>query len=255
MRAKLIAAAVVAAALWTAATATAHAQARLPGIDVSRFQEEIVWKSVAADGVRFAFVQASRGSGEDCSVVPRECGPDAFYEFNYLGANAAGIRVGPYHRAFVGGRRAGSVRADARAEALVFATAVGELAPGDLRPALDLETPFGDLSPAELRIWARTWLRSVRRKLGVKPLIYTNASSWGALGNPTSFAKRGHPLWVANWDVPEPIVPAHNWAGRGWRVWQHSSSGRVDGITGRVDLDWLQGGWRGVSVRRSAVAR
>lgn len=246
----LICAALAAAALWASSVAPATAApARMPGIDVSRFQGEIVWPSVAADGVRFAFVQASRGVGTDCSVVPRECGPDLFYESNYREAKGAGIRVGPYHRAFVGGDGGVAVRVDARTEALVFTDSVGDLQPGDLRPALDMETPFSDLNAAELRIWTRTWLKTVRRELGVKPIIYTNQTSWNALGNPTSFARKGYPLWVANWEVRAPQVPALNWAGRSWRIWQHSSSGEVRGIDGRVDLNWLRSGWHGVSVR------
>ena len=214
------------------------APGRVPGIDISRFQGQIIWSSVADDGVRFAFVQASRGSGEDCSVVPRECGADGFYDFNYLEAKAEGVRVGPYHRAFVGGLKAGQVKTDARAEALVFTNAVGELEDGDLRPALDLETPFASLSSAELRIWARTWLKAVRRELGVKPIIYTNASSWNALGNPLSFARAGYKLWVANWNVRAPQVPAANWAGFSWRVWQYSSirPGPRDHRPGRPQL-------------------
>ncbi len=220
---------------------------RVAGIDVSRFQADIDWNAVALDGIQFAFVQASRGSKRDCSVVPRECGPDAYYDSNYAEAKAFGIRVGPYHRAFVGGNGTVSVKADARREARVFAASVGELGGTDLRPALDLETPFADLSAFELRLWTRTWLRSVQRRLGVRPIIYTNVSSWNALGNPTSFARRGHPLWVANWNVSVPAVPALNWAGSSWRVWQHSSTGSVDGIRGNVDLNWLRFGWSGVS--------
>jgi lysozyme len=221
---------------------------RLPGIDVSRFQETIDWPLVGGTDVEFAFVQASRGSGADCSVKPNRCGPDGFYDDNYAEAKLAGIRVGPYHRAFVGGDGRARVKADALAEARVFIDSVGELDPGDLRPALDLESPFEDLTPTELRIWARTWLKRVKRALGAKPIIYTNASSWGALGDPRSFAVAGHPLWVAEWGVSRPTVPAANWAGESWRVWQHSSSGHVSGIEGRVDLDWLRGGWRGVTV-------
>jgi GH25 family lysozyme M1 (1,4-beta-N-acetylmuramidase) len=117
-----------------------------------------------------------------------------------------------------------------------------------MKPALDLETPFAGLKPAELRIWARTWLDRVKRALGARPIIYTNTTSWALLGDPTSFARAGHPLWVANWDVPVPLVPADNWAGQSWRIWQHRSDGRLDGINGRVDLDWLRGGWRGVTM-------
>ena len=146
-------------------------------------------------------------------MVPRQCGADAYYATNYAEAKALGIRVGPYHRAFVGGNGPVAVKADARAEARLFSATVGELGGTDLRPALDMETPFADLSPFELRLWARTWLRSVERRLGARPIIYTNVSSWNALGNPTWFAQRGYPLWVANWDVAVPAVPALNWAG------------------------------------------
>lgn len=232
-----------------AAPQAASAVSRVPGIDVSRFQRTIDWERVAGDGVQFAFVQASRGSGTDCSVVPRECGADSYYARNYSAAKAAGLRVGPYHRAFVDGARGrAGVRADARAEAGVFIAAVGQLERGDLRPALDMEAPFAGMGSGSLRLWTRTWLNQVRAALGWKPIIYTNVASWRALGNPTSFARRGHPLWVANWNVAAPLVPAGNWAGQSWRIWQHSSRGRVDGIAGRVDLNRLRGEWNGVSV-------
>jgi lysozyme len=225
---------------------------RVEGIDVSRFQGEIGWSKTAEDGVEFAFVQASRGSGDDCTVRPGRCGPDGRYAANYAEAQEAGVKVGPYHRAFVGGHQRPGVKADARAEAQVFIDRVGALRPGDLRPALDMETPFGDLNAVELRVWARTWLREVHDAFGVKPIIYTNASSWSALGNPRSFAHKGYPLWVANWHVRKPEVPAADWGGESWRVWQHASDGRVAGIDGDVDLDTLRGGWSGVTVRHAA---
>jgi GH25 family lysozyme M1 (1,4-beta-N-acetylmuramidase) len=34
-------------------------------------------------------------------------------------------------------------------------------------------------------------------------------------------------------------VPALNWAGRGYTVWQYTSSGQVPGISGNVDMDRL----------------
>jgi GH25 family lysozyme M1 (1,4-beta-N-acetylmuramidase) len=249
MAAKWTCAALALLASAVPAANAAAAPARLPGIDVSRFQGTIDWGRVADSGVRFAFAQASRGSGDDCTVRPRRCGPDERYDANYELAKAAGIRVGPYHRAFVGGDGRAGVIANAKAEAKVFIGSVGELKPGDLKPALDLETPFAGLSPAELRIWARTWLDRVKRALGARPIIYTNVTSWGLLDSPLSFARAGHPLWVANWNVSRPAVPADNWAGHGWRVWQHSSDGHLAGIDGQVDLDWLRGGWRGVTVR------
>lgn len=220
---------------------TAAAQ-RVPGIDVSRFQGEIDWERVGETRIGFAFVQASRGRGDDCAVVPDRCGPDEFYRLNYLGARAAGIRVGAYHRAFADGRRPKRARKDAKVEADVFIGQVGRLREGDLLPALDVESPFGNLKRRGLRIWVRTWLKRVRRKLGEKPIIYTNHSSWQATGDTTKFARAGHPLWVANFGVASPSVPADNWNGAGWSIWQYTSSGRVKGIDGAVDRNRLRAG-------------
>jgi len=219
------------------------------GIDVSRFQDEIDWERVGRTKVEFAFVQASRGDGLDCSVVPDRCGADEFYGANYEGARAAGLRVGAYHRAFAGGGGREETKNDARAEANLFVDQVGELRDGDLLPALDVETPFGGLSEKGLRRWIRAWLDRVRSRLGAKPIVYTNSSSWLATGDTRLFARRGHPLWVANFGVDSPAVPAANWDGEGWSVWQFTSSGRVSGIEGSVDRDRIRVGWRRVSVR------
>lgn len=220
------------------------------GIDVSRFQEKINWSKVGETKLQFAFVQASRGSGEDCAVVPERCGGDEFYERNYRRARANGIQVGAYHRAFTGGghdRR--GLKRDARAEARLFVRKVGELRSGDLLPALDVETPFGGLGQRSLRQWIRIWLRKVENELGAKPIVYTNRSSWRATGDTTAFARAGHQLWVANFDVKRPAVPADNWNGAGWSIWQYTSTGRVKGVEGNVDKNRLRAPLAAISAR------
>ena len=222
---------------------TPPAEARsVSGVDVSRFNGTINWGKVSRAKIRFAFVQASRGKGQDCTVRASRCGPDELYARNYRRANAHGIRVGAYHRAFVGGDDPTSIVADAKQEAKVFLSEVGEVRSGDLKPALDLEQPFEDLNPSQLRLWTRTWLDRVESATGIAPLIYTNKTSWAATGDTTEFAIAGHPLWVANWDVKAPAVPAANWAGYGWSVWQYSSTGNVRGIEGHVDRNTVRGG-------------
>jgi GH25 family lysozyme M1 (1,4-beta-N-acetylmuramidase) len=217
----------------------AQAGTKAIGIDVSRFQGAIDWPSVAGSGIRFAFVQASRGSGADCAVKPGQCGPDPYFAANRLGAESVGIRVGAYHRAFASGATAADARADALIEANIFIAAVGSLQRGELIPVLDAESPFTGMTSSSLRTWIRVFVKRVTKKLGRKPMIYTNASSWSATGNTMEFAKARYPLWVAEWGVSRPTVPANNWAGRGYWVWQYTSSGSVPGISGRVDMDRL----------------
>ena len=231
------------------AVAAAPVRAEVLGVDVSRLEDRIDWERVADAGIEFAFVQASRGSGADCAVRPRRCGADPRYLYNYRSAKAAGLRVGAYHRAFVGGGTLRAARRDARLEAGLFVRQVGRLRGGDLLPALDVETPFAGLDPRRLRAWIRAWLERVRIRLGARPLIYTNVHSWRFTGDVRTFARAGHRLWVANWGVRHPAVPAGNWAGRGWSVWQFTNDGRVAGIPGRPDMNRLGVPFRAISVR------
>ena len=226
-------------AIVAVAPAPAGAAKGKRGIDVSRFQRTIDWAAVGSTKVRFAYVAASRGSGSDCLVAAGRCGEDRYFDRNYEGARANGIKVGAYHRAFASGKTRALAKKDAQKEARVFARSVGKVRGKDLVPALDLEAPFKNLSQDRLRYWTAVWLERVEKKLGAKPIIYTNASSWAATGDTQRFAKRGHRLWVANFDVPSPAVPAANWAGEGYAIWQHTSSGHVRGINGNVDKNKL----------------
>ena len=237
-------------ALGAAAGASpAQAGTKATGIDVSRFQGVIDWPSVAGSGVRFAFVQASRGSGADCTVKPAHCGPDPYFAANRLAAASVGIRVGAYHRAFASGGTVALARADAVAEADVFLAGVGALPRGELVPVIDVETPFTGMTSTSLCAWVRAWVKRVHRRLGRKPMIYTNATSWSATGNTMEFAKAKYPLWVAEWGVSRPSVPANNWAGRSYSVWQYTSSGSVPGISGRVDMNRLGKGLGKITIR------
>ena len=240
--------ALICALCLAAAPASATAK-RARGIDVSRFQGTIDWAQVRGSGIRFAFVQASRGSGSDCAVKPDNCGADPYFAANRVNAAANGIRIGPYHRAFATGANLAEARADAGAEAAVFIAQVGALNSGELIPVLDVETPFTGLNAKRLTTWIRVWVKRVRKGLGRKPMIYTNASSWGYTGHTREFARARYPLWVAEWGVRKPTVPASNWAGRGWSVWQWTSSGSVPGISGRVDMNRLRVRLRKLTVR------
>ena len=188
----------------------------LPGIDVSHWQGTIDWEAVAADGVEFAFVKATEGGDYT----------DPRFAENWAGARRAGVVRGAYH--FF------RPQTDATAQAAHFLRTV-QLAPGDLPPVLDVEVTDGR-SAAAIADGVRTWLQEVERATGRRPIIYTRASFWtgqmdGGFG--------AYPLWVAHYGVSAPNIPA-GWSG--WTFWQHSDAGRVDGISGAVDLDWFNGG-------------
>jgi GH25 family lysozyme M1 (1,4-beta-N-acetylmuramidase) len=71
-------------------------------------------------------------------------------------------------------------------------------------------------------------------------MIYVSPYFWSTnMADTTWFAVNGYrTLWIAHWTTASgPSVPANDWAGNGWTFWQYTSSGKVSGISGSVDLD------------------
>ena len=85
-------AAAVAAGTFLSTPATAKAAAPLAkGIDVSKYQGDIDWQAVKADGVEYAFVRLGiRGYGSGKIVL------DENFADNMQGANEAGVKAGVY---------------------------------------------------------------------------------------------------------------------------------------------------------------
>ncbi len=222
------------ATITMAAAPAADARARKPkpppppppdyasGVDASHWQGTINWTQVAGAGKTFVFLKATEGATY----------ADPTYVGNRSGARAAGIKVGAYHFA-----RPDATPGDAVAEAQWFLSKVS-FASDDLRPVLDIEVN-GGLSVSALQQWVRDWLDEVYRQTGRRATIYTSPSFWSSsMGNSQAIALAGYTtLWIANWGVSSPTVPANNWAGFGWSFWQYSSTGSVSGISGNVDLD------------------
>ncbi len=156
--------------------------------------------------------------------------------------------MGAYHFA-----RPDPSRGDAVEEARWFVSQA-DPRPGNLLPVLDLETSQG-LDQRGVTLWARRWIEEVRRLTGVTPLMYTSPYGWARrTGDSPVLARDGVPLWVAHWGVDAPTLPAGDWDGNGWRVWQYTSHGHVAGIQGRVDLDVAKGASLGpITIRRLSL--
>src|SRR5664279_1697953 len=201
--------------------------APLEGLDVSRWQATINWPLVKAAGKQFVVMKATEGTGY----------VDPNYAINRAGAMGVGIPMASYHFA----------SPDTSANEAVLEAdhyvAVAGLTAGNLLPALDLEQT-GGLTPAALQAWVRSWLDEVTAKLGIHPMIYVSPNFWTSkMANNTSIALAGYKvLWIANWGVTSPTVPANNWSGNGYTFWQYTDCGHVAGITtGCVDLDRYNG--------------
>jgi len=192
------------------------AGAVVQGIDVSEFQGAINWSAVKAAGKQFAFIRVSDGTYQD----PK-------FATNWAGAKAAGILRGAYQ--FF---RASD---DPITIADQFLAKIGTLGDGDLPPVLDVEVTDGQ-SAATIRTRMEQWLAHVEQKTGRVPFIYVSPGFWPNLGSPNESHYR---LWVANWGVSCPSLPAGGWST--WQMWQKADNGTVGGISGAVDLDEFNG--------------
>lgn len=208
------------AALVAALTLASHAAAEAPspatvrGVDVSHWQGEVRWREVRRDGIDFAFIKATEGGDH---VDPR-------FARNWRAAGQAGVRRGAYHF------YRPETSAGLQARHFLRTVRLGE---DDLPPVLDVELT-GGASAERLRRGIRTWLETVERETGKRPIVYISprvaARLNGRLGR--------HALWIAHYRPSSPPIP-HNWTR--WTFWQYSSRGRVDGIRGRVDLNRYRG--------------
>lgn len=178
------------------------------GVDVSSYQGDIDWPTVAREpGLKFAFVKATEGRSWE----------DPYFDLNWKLLQRAGLRRGAYH--FYRPNR------DATQQANFFAATV-HLEVGDLPPVLDVEKTDGR-SPEVIRAGVQTWLRLVGRRYGVRPILYTNHDFYVKYFE-------GHfdeyPLWLAHYEVRQPRLHADRWT-----FWQHSDEALVPGIRGFVD--------------------
>ncbi len=187
------------------------------GIDVSYWQGTIDWAEVAADGVDFAFIRVSDGTGF--------LDPD--FDYNWEGAAGVGIVRGAYQ--FFRPDQGGVEQAE------LLLDVMGPLGADDLPPVIDVEATEG-FSPSEIADEIGLWIDTVEAAIGRAPIIYTSPYFWNNSVESDDFAD--YPLWIANWEVSCPNLP-DPWSD--WAFWQDSDDGSVSGISGVVDTDYFNG--------------
>jgi lysozyme len=185
-------------------------------IDVSHHQGDIEWLKVKAAGVKGAFVKATEGATYT----------DPKYRRNAAGAAGASVPVGYYHYARPENN-------EVMKEVENFISAIkGQ--PAQLPHVLDLEGDASKLSKPDLTKWALTWMREVKKRTGHTVMLYTGAYFARDEVGP----ELGEfPLWIAHYGASKPLDNS-TWSR--WEVFQYTSSGKVDGIAGNVDMNVME---------------
>lgn len=189
------------------------------GIDISTWQgDNIDWNAVKNSGVEYVMIRSNFGW----------TGVDNRFAKNITGAYNAGLKVGIYLYSY----------ATNTEEAIKeFENLKRTIEPYrnmiSFPVAYDIEDhrSQGSLSVNELTDIVVTFCDLVK-DAGYKPMVYASVS-W--LEKKLDYNRiKNYDIWVAQYySVCQYTYP--------YNMWQHSSSGSVDGIEGNVDMNWCYG--------------
>ena len=179
------------------------------GIDVSRWQGDINWSQVAADDVSFVML-GTRSKGA----------VDPYFHRNIQQASAAGVKVGVYIYSL-------AMTPEMAVEEANFVLNLIHDYPVSYPVAFDMEdSTQGTLSKDELAAIANAFCGRIS-EAGYYPVIYAN-DNW--LANKLDMSKMNYPVWAARYSAK----PAY----QNPVMWQATSTGAVNGISGNVDIDF-----------------
>lgn len=191
------------------------------GVDVSVYQGQIDWNTLAEQRISFAFIKATEGSGSE----------DPNFQRNWEQARQSGLRVGAYH--FFSFDSGG----DSQAENFIRAV---EPAEGMLPPVVDVEL-YGEKKrnpPAREDVTEQLslLLERLEEHYGQRPVLYATGSAYDRYlaGN-----YEGYDIWIRNVYWTPRLKD-----GREWTFWQYTDRARLAGYEGEepyIDMNVFNG--------------
>lgn len=195
-----------------------------PGLDVSSYQGNVNWSSVASHGARFAYVKATEGTYYR----------NPYFSQQYTGAYDAGLVHGAYHFA-TPDTASGGAQAD-----YFVAHGGGWSRDGKTFPGLlDMEwNPYGSAcygkSKTQMTAWILAFSNEYHRKTTRWPVIYTAASWWNECVGTTGDFSSTNPLMLACYCSSPGSMPYH-WTYQ--TIWQWADHGTFPGDQDRFNGD------------------
>ena len=211
---------------------------RIYGIDISRHQHEkgrrrygINWRNVRITSlgqrhstggqtfpVSFVYIKSTEGT----TIRNR------YFLQDYALAKKQGIKVGAYH--FFG------LKTSALAQATYFVNHT-LFHKDDFPPVLDVEPSDAQIEQIggteELLRRIRIFMEYVEKRTGMRPILYINQMFVNKHMKNADDIKRNYNVWIARYGEYKPDVKLV--------YWQLCPDGRVNGITGPVDINVFNG--------------
>jgi GH25 family lysozyme M1 (1,4-beta-N-acetylmuramidase) len=193
-----------------------NATPQLPGIDVSGYQGNINWASVAPY-IDFVYIKASEGGYYT----------NPYFAQQYNGSYNYGLIRGSYHFG-IPNNSSGTAQAD-----YFIAHGGGWSSDGKTLPgALDIEyNPYGaecfGLSQSSMVSWIWNFVNEYAAREHAYPPIYSTTDWWRTCtGNYSGFGAYD-PLWIANYSASGGGTLPSGWGY--YTFWQYASSGSLPG--------------------------
>lgn len=211
---------------------------RIYGIDISRHQHEkgrkrfsINWKQLRITSlgqrhpsggqtfpVSFVYIKSTEGT----TIRNR------YFMSDYAKAKQQGLHVGAYH--FF------SLKTPALAQATYFVNST-LFRQGDFPPVLDVEPTDAQIEAIGgdevLMQRIRTFMDYVEKRTHMRPILYVNQMFINKHMQNAADIKQNYNVWIARYGEYKPDVKLV--------YWQLSPDGRVNGITGPVDINVFNG--------------
>ena len=188
------------------------------GIDVSKWNGTIDWNAVKNSGVSYVIIRCGyRGSSQGTLIE------DPKFKSNIRGATAAGLKVGVYF----------FTQAVDEVEAVEEASMVLELIQGyriSYPVFLDVESRGGradSIDKATRTAVCKAFCQTIQNA-GYTAGIYANKTWLDKKINTSELSS--YKIWLAQY------AASPTYTGR-YDLWQYTSTGRVSGISGNVDLN------------------
>ncbi|MBQ6039974.1 MAG: hypothetical protein K5705_16650 [Oscillospiraceae bacterium] len=198
----------------------------IPGIDISKYQEEIDWKEVADSGIKFAILRC-------CKVIRTydDWEFDSSFEKNYTDAKAAGLAVGCY--LFTDAATIEEFEDD-----VTYMLGFLKDKSFEFPVFLDVESPVTqEHLPAETFMPALlTGLEKIE-DAGHTAGVYSSSAFFSECIDRDQLIEAGYPIWEANYFNTTNGLPGPS----GYdlsdeaTIWQYSGCGRCPGIRTTVD--------------------
>lgn len=185
----------------------------MKGIDVSAWQGTIDWAKVKNDGVEAVILKA--GGSDDGFYT------DSKFEENYKGATSVGLKVGAYY--FIGSKCVSKI--DGEADASRF---LNILKGKKFNMPIYIDVESTSPEDKDRVTNAVSAFCTYCERAGWFIGIYgSEVSTFRDRLNDAKLKSFAH--WVACYGKEKPAIP--------YVGWQYSSTGKVDGINGNVDMD------------------